>query len=360
LKSVVDAAPIGADVMEEVERGVETFDTMFANDPLAAKYLAIGTKAKDTFDGIDRAIEAVEISEMCFQVMRDEKLARPNSYKRKDIVHKIQLALTLCNVPSSINANQLIPLRWVVALCQSTVEVVDGKEERTFTGVDVNRSGWIAGKLGFDALRKLCKCIDRVNRSAKNEVDLWDFKPGFPGFRWEPFVRRQVERLRREDITSRQLAALIEHHESEIGKAELEAAERLMTKQQRDDLETKRLRDVEEAMRDKLKDMIGKLEEYAIKELEYDKDDLREALVRKGAIAPSPKLNNKDFARNMTGGDAKAFVECVVDLVEGAADPKDRERYIKVLRTLYRSAGKAVKKYEQPASPTVPLAKTGS
>jgi hypothetical protein len=107
--------------------------------------------------------------------------------------------------------------------------------------------------------------------------------------------------------------------------------------------------------------MIGKVQEFAIKELEYSQDELRNVLVNKGAIPPAPKLNNKDFARHMTGGDAKAFVECVAELVEGATNPTDRERYLKVLRTLKRSAAQAVKKYEDPANTTKPqLAPTGS
>jgi hypothetical protein len=356
LQAIVDAAPIGANIWDEVERGVATFEVEFANDPFAGDYLEIGVMAHGTFDGRDTTVEAIAISEKIFKLMQREKTARPNAYRRKAIVQKIQLALTLCNVPSSINANQLIPLRWVVALCQSTVQVVDGKEERTFAGVDVNQPGWIAGKLTLHAIRKLCSCINRVNRNSKDEVDLWDFNPGFPGFRWEPFVRRQVERLRREDISTRQLVALVDAHSDEIKKAEKEAAERLLDKQQREDLEIKRLRDAEEAKRGKLGDMIGAAQDYAIRELKYDKDDLQAVLVRKGAIPPPVKLNNKDFAANMVPGDAKAFVECLFELIEGATDPADRERYLKVLRVLHRTAAEAVKRLE-PAKKDQPALK---
>src|SRR5262249_29856956 len=160
--------------------------------------------------------------------------------------------LTLCDVPSSITVHQLIPLRWVVALCMSTIETVGGKEERTFAGVDVRRADFYGGNVTPFALRMLTPLIHPANSSANGAVDVWDFDPGFPTLAWEPFVRRQVERLRREDISARQLKALIEQHKGDIAKVEKEAAERLMTAAQLKNAEDQALRVAAEAKRAKL------------------------------------------------------------------------------------------------------------
>src|SRR5262249_19704857 len=158
-----------------------------------------------------------------------------------------------------ITVHQLIPLRHLVALIMSRVEQVGGKEERTFAGVDVRDPSFYGGNVTLYALRMLVPLIHRANSSAKGEVDVWEFDPGFPTLKWEPWIRHQVERLRREDISARHLKSLIEGRKAEIAAAEKEAADRLLTKEQRANAEDQALRAAEEAKRAKLRGMIASL-----------------------------------------------------------------------------------------------------
>src|SRR5262249_16378142 len=90
LDAVIAKAAIGADVTEELGRSVETFDSGVGSDPLREDYRAIGATAHDTFDGTDKAVEAMAISERIYRTMWKEKELHPKSFKRKRIVHKVQ------------------------------------------------------------------------------------------------------------------------------------------------------------------------------------------------------------------------------------------------------------------------------
>ncbi len=288
LSEIIEHAGNGADIIEQVEQGVQTFDAMFGKDPLVNEYRSLGLTAHGVFNGTDMALEAVQISEMIYGIMDQERKLRPAAYKRSDVVTKIQLALTLCDVPSSVSVNQLIPLRWLVMLDKSIV-AEDGLS-RSFVG-EPTEPAWFGGNITLYSLRMLAALIHR--ESGKDELDVWTFDVGHPNLSWEPFVRESVVRLRRGELSARMLKARIDHRKSMIEKMLKDDAERTLSNKQRDDLETKRLHDAEEKKRADLRKKIGEVQEYAIKELGYDKDKLQTVMVATGAIPPAPRSTTR-------------------------------------------------------------------
>ena len=175
--------------------------------------------------------------------------------------------------------------------------------------------------------------------SKKDETDVWEFVPGM-----EQFSRQMVRRLRNNEISVRQLDALIAHHKQRIEKERDELARSVMTAEQRKAADDKSASREHEAKHNRLRSLINAVQDYAVDELKQSKEQLRDILVAKGVIPPPPQLTVKAFAEIMTPGDAKGLVQSLVELY-----PTKPDR-LPVLKALYSEVTNVVKQMKEAAT----------
>ena len=220
-----DSPPAKAlDEATQVENSIESFEQAFKGDPLATKYKAFGEEGKRLYDPADAAAEYVHLGAMGYNLMIDEKNVRPAAYDRARTVKKLESALRLCDVPESFcKPQEILAIFHVVRLDQSITPQNEG-ETRTFMG-DIT-ADWFGGNISTKALRSLARLISRASK--KDEIDVWEYVPGM-----EAFSRQMVRRLRNNEISVRQLDALIEHHKKRIENEREAVSRSLMTAEQR-------------------------------------------------------------------------------------------------------------------------------
>src|SRR5690242_10435924 len=115
---------MGAKLMSQIEahepsEDLVSFEREFADDPDKAEWSEFGEEAKQTFDSPDKAIQGVSLSVRLHNLMQKNVQRLGDAYRRKNFVKRADLVLTAFHVPSSVKANQLIPIVWVMKLDQS-------------------------------------------------------------------------------------------------------------------------------------------------------------------------------------------------------------------------------------------------
>jgi hypothetical protein len=325
---------MSTDTENGTELDVSTFEAAFANNPDKDDWRAFGDEARETFDSSDTGVKAISLSVRLFNLMQKNQDRLGDKYARKDFVKLADQALTLCNVPSGVNANQLIPLVWIVKLDKS-IPGEPGKP-RTWAG-SVSDPSWYGGNLTMGALRVLASKIRRV--SGKSEMDQWEFHDG-----WEPYVREYIKSLRACSLSLAGLKLLISQRENELEAEKDRESHAGRTPEQIAALkEAEALKEHDEKIRKLGSDLLTTYSN-AVKELKMDKHQFTKLLRDKGIVAPaaivppSVKPTPAEFVKSMTAGDAKALVESIVELI-----PSDPMRYATILKTLTRACQDAVR-----------------
>jgi len=332
---VNESAPAKAlDEAAQVENSIESFEQAFKGDPLATKYKAFGEEGKRLYDPADMAAEYVHLGAMGYNLMIDEKNVRPAAYDRARTVKKLENALRLCDVPESFcKPQEILAIYWVVRLDQSITPENEG-EVRSFRG-EIS-ADWFGGNISTKAIRSLARLISRASK--KDEIDVWEYVPGM-----EAFSRQMVRRLRNNEISVRQLDALIEFQKQRIENERQAFARSLMTAEQKKAADDKAASREQEAKHSKLRGLINAVQDYAVDELKQSKEQIRDLLVVKGVIPPPPQLTVKAFAEIMTPGDAKGLVQSLVELY-----PTKPDRLM-VLKALYSEVNNVVKQMKEAA-----------
>jgi hypothetical protein len=194
-------------IHDELAATPPTFDSVFANDPLADQYRALGTEAKAVVDPANAAPRYVALGALCDAIMAAERKRDPENYSRPAVIQKCAQALELCDVPESlVRPNEMIAAYWLAKLDRSNPG--PRCEPRSFASSDVS-ADWFGGRITFGAIRVLARCIDRV--SGQNELDTYEFKPGH-----EASCREWIIRLRNGQLSVRQVTALVKTHRKAV------------------------------------------------------------------------------------------------------------------------------------------------
>jgi hypothetical protein len=332
---------------KETDLDVSTFDAAFATNPDKDEWRQFGDEARETFDATDTGVNAISLSSRLLNLMIKQKQRMGDKYARAKFVELADLALTLCDVPSGITANQLIPLVWIVKLDKS-IPGEPGKP-RSWAG-SISDPSWYGGKLSMGTLRVLASKLRRV--SGKSETDEWDYKEG-----WESYVREYVKSLRAGTLSLNSLKRLIDQREAELQTEADRASNAGKTPEQIAAAKEADAIAQHDAKIQKLGSDLLTAYSTAVKDLKMDKDEFTKLLRDKKILAqPSAKITPAEIAKSMTPGDAVALVQALCGQM--TSEP---QRTLIVLRALAKSASDAVKqiKTANTAAPTVPLKATG-
>ena len=305
-----DAVPVKFAILDNPEQAfkehldsVESFDSVFAADPLKEEYRAIGAEGRNQFDAPDICRDRVKLGSMMYNVMLNEKKIAPSAYSRKKVIRKLETAFRLSNVPESVKIQDIIKLFWVVRMDQSRP---NDDNTRSFVG-NTSDPEWYGGNISCGSLEPLKPLIDRVN--GDDETDVFEYKKGM-----EDFSRKAIARLRKGDLSKRQVEALVEC-QKKILAAEAERIATLgMSAAKLKDREDDKLAKAREAKLAKLETMISSFKEFA-DECGLSKDEVALKLTNKRVIAPIAATSIDSLARNLTPGDAKALVHRLKELI---------------------------------------------
>ena len=330
---------------EEVLRTVQTFESAFAGDPLAAKYLAFGMAVKAHVDTVDDAKRYAEFGAMCHNLMVDERNLAPSAYERPAVVKKCETALRLCGVAESmVRPNELIAVFWIVKLDRSTAGA-EG-EARSFATDEVPPS-WFSGNITIGAMRILAKCIS--NTSKKGEVDLYEYKEGY-----EANSRDWIKRLRADLLSCRQLEALYKHR-GVVLESERKALK--FAGLNADEIASIEASEKNASLQTKLNELGSKaleLQKMAAEELKKNGADLRDFLVNRQIIPAVNFPTPAEIAAHLTPGDAKALVQ---ELIKQYQTRPDRLQVFKVLHSVCKQVVAQITSAKESASQ--PAAKAG-
>ncbi len=200
------------DSEENVLATVQTFDQVYAADPLKDKWLAWGSRIKRETDSASKAIQnygyASELMGLCVA----EHNLTPNSYDRAAVIKKAENVLSLCHVnDSGLRVQELVQLYWLVRLDLSD----PGKEgePRSFK-LDALPDNYFTGNYTVGAMRVLVKCVSKTSKA--NELDAWDFREGY-----EAWTRNMIKRLRDESapLSVRQVESLFKSRTKALADA---------------------------------------------------------------------------------------------------------------------------------------------
>jgi hypothetical protein len=323
------------DTEEQVLATVQTFESAFAGDPLAAKYLAFGMAVKQHVDTVDDAKRYAEFGAMCHNLMVDERNLAPSAYERPAVIKKCETALRLCGVAESmVRPNELIAVFWIVKLDRSSAGA-EG-QARTFAA-DETPAEWFGGNITIGAMRLLAKSIS--NTSKKNEIDLYEFKEGY-----EASSRDWIKRLRADQLSCRQLEALYKHRgvvlENERKAAKYQGLNA-------DEIASIEASEKNATLQSKLNELGSKaleLQKMAATELKKNGADLASFLANKGVIPPTSFPTPAEIAAHLTPGDAKALVQ---ELLKLYPTRPDRLQVFKVLHVTCKAVVEQIKKSAQ-------------
>jgi hypothetical protein len=323
------------DTEEQVLATVQSFESAFAGDPLAAKYLAFGMAVKQYVDTVDDAKRYAEFGAMCHNLMVEERNLAPNAYERPSVIKKCETSLRLCGVSESmVRPNELIAVFWIVKLDRS---IAGGEgEARTFP-VDETPADWFGGNITMGAMRILAKCIS--NTGKRNELDVYEYKNGY-----EASSRDWINRLRADQLSCRQLEALYKHR-GVVLENERKAAKYAGLNAD----EIKSLEDSEKnaTLQSKLTELGSKaleLQKMAAEELKKNGADLRDFLASKGVIPPTSFPSVSEIASHLTPGDAKALVQ---ELIKLYPTRPDRIQVFKVMHNTCKAVVEQFKSAQQ-------------
>lgn len=310
---VVDDTPAQPAPTEEGALAVcETFDSAFAADPLKAQYAEFGTEAKELTDSTTRVERFVKLGGKCDSIMHAERDLAPGNYKRANVLKKLETTLNLYGVPTTYRADHFITAYWLVKLVLSTPG--ENGVARSFSVNDV-ASEWFRGNLTFGLLRVIAQAaLTRVSRKGKDkeadELDVWDFKDHL-----EPVVRDIVPKIQAGTYSFVQTSALMKFHVDRIKREAEELALLGKTQSERENLELLKLRKEREAKFTKLRGLADAFEDFGVKELNQQPEQLRQILEEK-SIIPTVRstVTMASVAEHMTPGDAKMLVQCLAEL----------------------------------------------
>jgi hypothetical protein len=334
-----EAPPVkpAEDTKEQVLSTLETFEQAFKGDPLAEAYLDLGHDAAEYSDPKDGAVRFVRMGVKAVNIMAKEHNNAPNSYKRSEVIKKIETAFRLCGADLGvIKPQEVIQVFWVVKLDRSTPGA-DG--ERRSLPSDAPTDDWFGGNIKVRVLRSLAKCILRDGKD-DNELDVWDVREG-----WEPFLRDSIKGLRSGELTGRGVDRLYDAHKDYLAKLKKSEQYAGLTKTEIADKEAVKANKTHQAKIDKVKRAALDLAEIASDELNMGKSELKTFLANSQIVTPEKFVTPQEYAAQMTSGDAKALVQELVRLFN-EGDPKNRQRHIAVLITLAKNVIPVVKQIQ--------------
>ena len=299
----VNAAP--SEEASKVEALVQTFDSVFANDPLRDEWRQFGEKGRELSDPRDMAPESVAFGAMLYGLQMLEKNLKPTSYDRAKVMAKGKTVLSLCGCAESFNRpNEIIGIYFVARLDRS-VPGEEGKP-RSFIGESVDAE-WFGGNISREVLRVLVRCIDRVSK--KNENDVFEYKPGM-----ESVSREMILRLRKNELSVSQVGALIDYHEKRLAQEKEHAARSVMSAEQIKALDAQGVAAKKEGNLSKLRQLVRDAQQHAVKECGHGQDAFRDFMANQGVIPGSTRPTPRELAESMTPGEAKALVQELVKL----------------------------------------------
>jgi hypothetical protein len=307
---------------------VETFESLYGDDPLKAELLEFAAEVKREQDSTDKARQFVHYGDRSTDIMWKYHNNAPGSYKRANAVKRIETAFRLLDVPTTtIKLQEVIALHFLAALLRSTPG--EPGKGRTYA-TDKPGDDFFGANITLTTLRSLLYCIERV--SGKDEIDVWDFKKGF-----ESEARDWVKRLRAGQLSRRQVEALIEHHEKVLEEAQVEAEQVHMTEEQRQNVQAFERSKALSAHFDELSVMALEMAEKATKQCKLSASELRDYLANKQLIPPVVFPSIAEIASRLTPGDAKAVLQ---ELVKQGATKPDRQN---VLKAFYQYSNEIVR-----------------
>jgi hypothetical protein len=320
------------DTEEQVLATVQSFESAFAGDPLASKYLAFGLAVKAHVDTVDDAKRYAEFGAMCHNLMVDERNLAPSAYERPAVIKKCETALRLVGVAESmVRPNELIAVFWIVKLDRSTAGAEGGA--RSFATDEVPAS-WFSGNITIGAMRILAKCIS--NSSKKGEVDLYEYKPGY-----EASSRDWIKRLRADALSCRQLEALYKHRGVVLETERKSLKYAGLNADEMASIETSEKNASLQSRLNELGSLALGVQKFAAEELKKSPADVRDFLANKGVIPPVTFPTPAEIAAHLTPGDAKALVQ---ELLKQYTTRPDRLQVFKVLHSTCRAVVEQIKK----------------
>jgi hypothetical protein len=334
----VNAAP--SEEAAKVEALVQTFDSVFASDPLRDEWRAFGEKGRELSDPRDMAPESVAFGAMLYNLQCREKNLTPTNYDRAKVMAKGKTVLSLCGCAESFNRpNEIIGIFFVARLDRS-VPGEEGKP-RSFIGEQIDAE-WFGGNISREVLRVLVRCIDRVSK--KDENDVFDYKPGM-----ESVSREMIIRLRKKELSVAQVGALIDYHEKRIAQEKEHAARSVMSIEQIKALDAQGIAAKKEANLSKLRQLVRDAQQHAVKECGHGQDALRDFMANQGVIPPSGRPTPRELAETMTPGEAKALVQALVQLY---VTRPDRLQVFKALYATCKAVVDQMKAAQEPVRKT--------
>jgi hypothetical protein len=334
---VQESAPseLVVDTEEQVLSTVETFDGVFANDPLKAEWLAWGVAIKSDVDNVDMAKRYVEYGRGLDALMTRERNKAPNSYDRATVMKKGETVLRLCQVPEyMIKPQELAQVYQVVRLDRSTPGG-DG-EARSFA-TDAIPDDWFGGNITIGSIRALGKCVSRTSKN--EELDVWEYRDGY-----EVWARDMLKRLRAGQLSIRQLDAL--HDAKKKAFADAKKRERFAG------LTTDEIASIESSeknasLQSKLTELSSKaldVQKFAAEELKKGGTELKDFLANRGIIPGERSITPQEYAAQMTPGDAKALVQELIKLYQ---TKPDRLQVFKVLHNTCKAVVAQIKSAQE-------------
>jgi hypothetical protein len=330
----VSATP--SDEAAKVETLVQTFDTVFANDPLRDEWRAFGEKGRELSDPRDMAPESVAFGAMLYNLQISEKKLTPTSYDRAKVMAKGKTVLSLCGCAESFNRpNEIIGI-YVVARLDRSVAGEEGKP-RSYIGEQIDAE-WFGGNISREVLRVLVRCIERV--SGKDENDVFEYKPGM-----ESVSREIIIRLRKNELSVAQVGALIDYHEKRIAQEKDRVARSVMSTEQIKALDAQAIAARKEANLSKLRQLVRNAQQHAVKECGYGQDAFRDFMASQGVIPPSGRPTPRELAESMTPGEARDLVQQLVQIYVTRPDR------LHVFKALYATCKAVVDQLKAPQEP---------
>jgi hypothetical protein len=320
-----DAPAVDTD--EQVLSTLETFEQAFAGDPLAKDYLELGNDAAEYSDPKDGAQHFVRMGVKAHNLMVREHNNAPNSYKRPNVIKKIETAFRLCGANLGvIKPQEVVQVYWVVKLDRST----PGAEgERRSLPADETPDEWFGGNIKVAVLRSLAKCVYRASKD--NELDVWDVREGY-----EPFLRDSIKSLRNAQLSGRQVDRLYDAHKQRMADAKKREKYQGLTPDEIASVESAEKNATLQSRLNELGSMALDVQKFAADELKKGGAELKEFLANRGIIPGEKFVTPQEYAAQMTPGDAKALVQ---ELIKLYATKPDR---LAVFKTLYATCKSVV------------------
>jgi hypothetical protein len=310
--AVATVEPVVIESEEDALKSVASPETLLASDPLKDKWLKFGYRSRDYADPKDKLPEAIGLGADMYNLMCDEHNLAPSNYKRSEIIKKAVFVQQACGVrkqDTNVKPQELVSIFWLVKLDRSTE--VDENGVRSYAH-DLPPADWFGGNLSVAVLRELDDCIAKTSKP--DELDVWEYKPGF-----ETSVRDWVVRLRNGQLTYTMVKRLITRQQAILAKQAEDAANAGKTAAEIAEAHEATQRKEHEAKLRHLGSMVQTMADFARNETGKGKADLQDYLINVGVIPGRETM--EQIAARMTPGDAKLLVQSIAK-----AAARDRTR----------------------------------